>query len=325
MASAMEPHLDPNPDRFAIYPIRHDEIFGMYKRAVACFWTPEEVDLARDLNDWSKLTPPEQHFIQTVLAFFATSDGIVNENLVQNFASEIQTPEARCFYGFQIAMENIHNEMYSIMINTFVRDPNTRDSLFRATENIPAIQRKAQWTLAWCDSRRRTFAERLIAFAIVEGVFFSGAFCAIFWLKQRGLMPGLGFSNELISRDEALHCEFACLIHKQLLSPTSPRRIREILSEAVEIEQEFVRDALPVSLIGMNADLMCQYIEFVADRLLILLEQPRLYEATNPFEWMHTISLRGKTNFFEKRVSEYAKSRVGVPPQDHIFDTNAQF
>jgi len=297
----------------------------MYKQAVACFWTPEEIDLKGDTKDWEALKAPERHFLSHVLAFFAASDGIVNENLLKNFAAEVQLPEARCFYGFQIAMENIHNETYSLLIDTYVRDHTSCTNLLRAIHTHPCIKRKADWALAWCDARRRTFAERLIAFAVVEGIFFSGSFCAIFWMKQRGLMPGLCFSNELISRDEALHCDFACLLHQTLLTPASPLRIRQIVDEAVDIERDFVCDALPVSLIGMNATLMSQYIEFCADRLLVALGQPRLYAVSNPFPWMTTISLQGKTNFFEKRVSEYAKSGVGTHPREQVFDLAADF
>ena len=320
-----EPHLDPNPHHFVVFPIEHCTLWRLYKRAVASFWTPEEVDLSRDHTNWSTLTDNERHFITTILAFFAASNGIVNENLLENFATEVQTPEARCFYGFQVAMENIHNEKYSLLIDTYVRDPQERTRLFQAIETIPCVQRKAQWTLSWCDTRKRTFAERLIAFAVVDGIFFSGSFCAIFWLKKWGLMPGLCFLNELISRDEALHMTFACTLHKELLAPTSPRRIQEIIMEAVEIEQDFVCDALPVDLIGMNSWLMCDYIEFVADRLCIHLEQPLCFHTKNPFEWMHTISLQGKTNFFEKRVGEYAKNGVAVPANEQVFDTEAEF
>jgi ribonucleoside-diphosphate reductase subunit M2 len=302
----------------------------MYKKAEASFWTAEEIDLASDMIDWEfKLTPNERHFISHVLAFFAASDGIVNENLAQNFCTEIQSPEARCFYGFQIAVENIHSETYSLLIDTYIKDPMEKDRLLTAIDTVPCVQKKAKWALKWCNSETASFAERCVAFAAVEGIFFSGSFCAIFWLKKRGLMPGLAFSNELISRDEGLHCDFACLIYSKLINQLSSERITEIVRDAVRIEQEFVSAALPVELIGMNSKLMCQYIEFVADRLLIALQCPKYYNAKNSFEWMEMISLQGKTNFFEKRVGEYAKSGVGSASQGeknhHMFDLNADF
>lgn len=302
----------------------------MYKKAEASFWTAEEIDLASDMIDWEfKLTPNERHFVSHVLAFFAASDGIVNENLAQNFCTEIQSPEARCFYGFQIAVENIHSETYSLLIDTYIKDPMEKDRLLTAIDTVPCVQKKAKWALKWCNSDTASFAERCVAFAAVEGIFFSGSFCAIFWLKKRGLMPGLAFSNELISRDEGLHCDFACLIYSKLINQLSSERITEIIRDAVRIEQEFVSAALPVELIGMNSKLMCQYIEFVADRLLIALQCPKYYNAKNSFEWMEMISLQGKTNFFEKRVGEYAKSGVGSTSQGdknhHMFDLNADF
>jgi ribonucleotide reductase beta subunit family protein with ferritin-like domain len=324
LVRSSEPILTANPNRFVIFPIKDHELWEMYKKAVASFWTPEEIDLQGDAKDWASLNDKERYFITHILAFFAASDGIVNENLVENFASEVQLPEARCFYGFQIMIENVHNETYSLLIDTYVTDQKEKARLFNALEEIPCIKRKAAWTLHWCDARHRTFAERLIAFAAVEGIFFSGAFCAIFWLKQRGLMPGLSFSNELISRDEGMHCDFACLLNKRLLNPASPTRIRGIIDEAVSIEQSFVRDALPVALIGMDRDSMSQYIEFCADRLMVALDQPKMYNATNPFPWMETISLQGKTIFFEKRVSEYAKSNVGATCH-HEFDIGTDF
>ena len=296
----------------------------MYKQAEASFWTAEEIDLASDMKDWDSLSKNERHFVSHVLAFFAASDGIVNENLAMNFATEIQSPEARCFYGFQIAVENIHSETYSLLIDTYIRDPKEKDVLLRAIETVECVQKKATWALQWCDREHASFAERCIAFAAVEGIFFSGSFCAIFWLKKRGLMPGLCFSNELISRDEGLHCDFACLLYSKLMNQLPQERITEIITDAVEIEKEFVRDALPVELIGMNSRLMCQYIEFCADRLLVALQCPKHYAATNPFDWMEMISLQGKTNFFEKRVGEYAKSGVGVE-QNHCFDLDADF
>ena len=285
----------------------------MYKKAEACFWTAEELDLNEDVEHWrNKLKDEERSFITSVLAFFAASDGIVNENLCANFATEVQLPEARCFYGFQIAMENIHSEVYSLLIDTYIQDAQRKDAALRAIDTDPSIARKANWALQWCSSKRASFAERLVAFAVVEGIFFSGSFCAIFWLKKRGLMPGLCTSNELISRDEGLHCDFACLLHSKLQHPCNTRTIHAIVHDAVDIEQQFVDTALRVDLIGMNATLMKQYIEFCADRLVQQLGAPPLYKSTNPFEWMTLISLQGKTNFFEKRVSEYAKAGVGA-------------
>lgn len=296
----------------------------MYKKAEASFWTAEEIDLAGDLKDWQSLTDNERHFVSHILAFFAASDGIVNENLAQNFATEIQSAEARCFYGFQIAVENIHSETYSLLIDTYIKDPKEKANLLNAIDTVDCVQKKAKWALQWCNADNASFAERCIAFAAVEGIFFSGSFCAIFWLKKRGLMPGLCFSNELISRDEGLHCDFACLLYSKLVNKLSTERVTEIISNAVEIEKEFVQDALPVELIGMNSSLMCQYIEFCADRLLVALDCPRFYNATNPFEWMEMISLQGKTNFFEKRVGEYAKSGVGGD-DNHCFDLDTDF
>ena len=277
------------------------------------------------MTDWEKLHKDERHFISTVLAFFAASDGIVNENLAMNFITEVGSLEARFFYGFQIAIENIHSETYSLLIDTYIKNQETKATLLNAIETIPCVQKKAEWALQWCDSRNASFIERVVAFAAVEGIFFSGSFCAIFWLKKRGLMPGLCFSNELISRDEGLHCDFACLLYSKLVNKLPTSRIEEIITNAVEIEKEFVVDALPVSLIGMNGDLMCQYIEFCADRLMAALGCPKHYGAANPFEWMEMISLQGKTNFFEKRVGEYAKSRVGVDQADQVFCLDADF
>ncbi len=309
MTNTIEPILIENKDRFVLFPIKHDEIWGMYKQAEASFWTAEEIDLASDLGDWAnKLTDDERYFIKHVLAFFAASDGIVNENLAINFMNEVQYPEARCFYGFQIMMENIHSETYSLLIDTYIKDPQEKTKLLHAIDTIPCVGKKAEWALRWISNG--TFAERLIAFAAVEGIFFSGSFCSIFWLKKRGLMPGLSFSNELISRDEGLHCDFACLLYSQLAEKLDPQKVTDIIVNAVEIEKEFVTDALPVRLIGMNSTLMCQYIEFVADRLLVSLGCNKHYNATNPFDFMELISLQGKTNFFEKRVAEYQKSGV---------------
>ncbi|KAH0435251.1 hypothetical protein IEQ34_021438 [Dendrobium chrysotoxum] len=305
-----EPLLAPNPDRFCMFPIRYPQIWEMYKKAEASFWTAEEVDLSQDLRHWDQsLTSDERHFVTHVLAFFAASDGIVLENLAGRFMLEVQLPEARAFYGFQIAIENIHSEMYSLLLETYIKDSREKSHLFHAIETVPCVARKAQWALRWIDASN-SFAERILAFACVEGIFFSGSFCAIFWLKKRGLMPGLTFSNELISRDEGLHCDFACLLYSLLNNKLSEDRVREIVSDAVDIEREFVCDALPCALVGMNADLMSQYIDFVADRLLGALGYGKMYDASNPFDWMELISLQGKTNFFEKRVGEYQKASV---------------
>ncbi|CAE6399062.1 ribonucleoside-diphosphate reductase subunit M2 [Rhizoctonia solani] len=312
-----EPLLKESRRRFVLFPIQYHEIWQMYKKAEASFWTAEEMDLSKDLHDWdNKLNDNERHFISHVLAFFAASDGIVNENLVERFSNEVQAAEARCFYGFQIMMENIHSETYSLLIDTYIKEPAQREFLFDAIETIPCIKKKADWALKWISDRRSTFAERLVAFAAVEGIFFSGSFASIFWLKKRGLMPGLTFSNELISRDEGMHTDFACLLFSHLRKRPHPETVRRIIVEAVAIEQEFLTDALPVGLIGMNAKLMCQYIEFVADRLLVALGSPKEYNSTNPFDFMDMISLQGKTNFFEKRVSDYAKAGVKTTSTD---------
>lgn len=306
-----EPILKENPNRFVLFPIKYNEIWQAYKRAEASFWTAEEIDLGKDLHDWEKrMNDDERFFISRVLAFFAASDGIVNENLVERFSGEVGIAEAKCFYGFQIMMENIHSETYSLLIDTYIKDPKEADLLFNAIETIPCIRKKAQWALKWISDRNSTFAERLVAFAAVEGIFFSGSFASIFWLKKRGLMPGLTFSNELISRDEGMHTDFACLLFSHLEHRPSPKIVERIIVEAVNIEQEFLTDALPVSLLGMNAALMRQYIEFVADRLLVSLGNKKVYNATNPFDFMENISLAGKTNFFEKRVSDYQKAGV---------------
>jgi len=313
---AMEPLMRENKQRYVLFPLQYHDIWKMYKQAEASFWPIEEVDLSSDRDDWKKLSEGEQHFIKHVLAFFAASDGIVLENLVGRFMNEIQVPEARCFYGFQIAVENIHSEMYSILIDTYIDDAAEKDRLFNATETIPCVGRKADWAIKWIGSGS-TFAERLVAFAAVEGIFFSGSFCAIFWMKKRGLLPGLTFSNELISRDEGLHCDFACLLYKHLeYTQLSQERIEMIIREAVTIEQEFVCDALPVKLIGMNSAMMRTYIEFCADRLVFNLGHKKIYNVSNPFDFMELISLQGKTNFFEKRVSEYSKAGVGAKPSN---------
>lgn len=304
-----EPILKENKDRFVLFPIRQHEIWKYYKQAEASFWTAEEIDLSQDGKDWDAMNDGERHFIKHVLAFFAASDGIVNENLAEHFVSEVQYTEAKFFYGFQIAIENIHSETYSLLIDTYVKDPKEKDSLFHAIDTMDCVKKKAQWALRWID--KGNFAERLIAFAAVEGIFFSGSFCSIFWLKKRGLMPGLTFSNELISRDEGLHCDFACHLYTQHVVNKLPEQtVIDVIKDAVEIEKEFVTDALPVNLIGMNAELMRQYIEFVADRLLNELIGKKIYGATNPFDFMDMISLKGKTNFFEKRVAEYQKAGV---------------
>ncbi|KAB5595432.1 Ribonucleoside-diphosphate reductase subunit M2 [Ceratobasidium theobromae] len=319
-----EPLLKESRRRFVLFPIQYHEIWQMYKKAEASFWTAEEMDLSKDLHDWdNKLNDNERHFISHVLAFFAASDGIVNENLVERFSNEVQAAEARCFYGFQIMMENIHSETYSLLIDTYIKEPAQREFLFDAIETIPCIKKKAEWALKWISDRRSTFAERLVAFAAVEGIFFSGSFASIFWLKKRGLMPGLTFSNELISRDEGMHTDFACLLFSHLHKRPHPETVRRIVVEAVAIEQEFLTDALPVGLIGMNANLMCQYIEFVADRLLVALGNSKEYHATNPFDFMDMISLQGKTNFFEKRVSDYAKAGVKTTTTDSVNEAQA--
>lgn len=308
--SQIEPILQENKNRFVIFPIKHHDIWEFYKSMEASFWTAEEIDLSQDLNDWNnKLSDDERYFVKHILAFFAASDGIVNENLAENFVNEVQYAEAKFFYGFQIMMENIHSETYSLLIDTYVKDEAEKDELFNALEVFPAIKKKADWALQWIESD--SFAERLIAFAAVEGIFFSGAFCSIYWLKKRGLMPGLTFSNELISRDEGVHCDFAVHLHNHHLVNKVPKeRIRSIIVDALNIEREFITESLPVSLIGMNAVLMTQYLEFVADRLLVELGCDREYNTTNPFDFMDMISLQGKTNFFEKKVAEYQKSGV---------------
>jgi len=310
MSTTIEPILQENKDRFVIFPIQHHDLWEWYKKQEACIWTAEEIDLHQDLADWNnKLNDDEKYFIKHILAFFAASDGIVNENLAENFVNEVQYSEAKFFYGFQIMMENIHSETYSLLIDTYVKDEKEKDILFKAIENFPAIKKKADWALKWIDSP--SFAERLIAFAAVEGIFFSGSFCSIFWLKKRGLMPGLTFSNELISRDEGMHCDYAVHLHTHhIINKVSKERITEIIVDALNIEREFITESLPASLIGMNSKLMTQYLEFVTDRLLVELGCKKVYNSTNPFDFMDMISLQGKTNFFEKRVSEYQKAGV---------------
>ena len=302
--------LKDNPNRFVVFPIQHDDIWQFYKKAEASFWTAEEIDLQQDLVDWEKLTENERYFVKNVLAFFAASDGIVNENLAENFLSEVQYAEAKFFYGFQISMENIHSETYSLLIDTYVKNKEEKDRLFNALDTIPAVKKKAEWALQWIESD--SFAERLIAFAAVEGIFFSGSFCSIFWLKSRGLMPGLSFSNELISRDEALHCDFATHLHNNhVVNKVSKERIKEIIGSALEIEKEFITESLPVSLIGMNSKLMSEYLEYVSDVLLSDLNCEPMFGTKNPFDFMSNIALENKTNFFEKRVGDYSKSGVG--------------
>lgn len=315
--------LKENKDRFVILPINYPRVWEMYKKHEASFWTAEEIDLSGDLKDWNALNDGERHFISHILAFFAASDGIVNENLAVNFMSEVQLPEARCFYGFQIMMENIHSETYALLIDTYIKDAVEKNKLFHAIETIPCVKEKAAWALRWIECG--TFAQRLVAFAAVEGIFFSGSFCSIFWLKKRGLMPGLTFSNELISRDEGLHCEFACLLYGMLKHKLKAEEVYEIIGDAVTIEKQFITDSLPVDLIGMNARLMQQYIEFVADRWLVELGYEKLYHATNPFDFMELISLQGKTNFFEKRVGDYQKAGVLADKQNQAFSLDEDF
>jgi ribonucleoside-diphosphate reductase beta chain len=326
MASqVVEPILLENNNRFVLFPIQHDDIWSFYKRAEASFWTAEEIDLSPDLIDWEKkLNDDERHFVKHVLAFFAASDGIVNENLAENFLSEVQYTEAKFFYGFQITIENIHSETYSLLIDTYIKDTAEKNHLFNAIDTLECVKKKADWALRWIE--KGSFAERLVAFAAVEGIFFSGSFCSIFWLKKRGLMPGLSFSNELISRDEGLHCDFACLLYtKHLINRLPKEQVQQIITDAVEIEKEFILEALPVKLIGMNSDLMSQYIEFVADRLLLELGNEKVYNVSNPFDFMEMISIQGKTNFFEKRVGEYQKAGVLAGKENQTFSLDEEF
>merc|ERR1719254_418131 len=304
-----DPLLMENPRRWVLFPIQYPGIYEMYKKHEASFWTAEEIDLAQDGKDWATLSEKEQHFVKHILAFFAASDGIVLENLASSFSTEIQIPEARAFYGFQIAMENIHSETYSLLIEQYIRDPEEKDRVFDAIHTMPAVEEKAQWAVQWMNDES-SFAERVVAFACVEGILFSGSFCAIYWLKKRGLMPGLTFSNELISRDEGLHAEFACMIYGMLQNPLPEDVVHSIVRGAVDVERRFICEALSCDLIGMNSELMTRYIEFVADRLLTSLGHPKIFESQNPFDWMELISLQGKTNFFEKRVGEYQKAGV---------------
>ncbi len=324
MPESEELLLTENDRNYTIFPIQHDDIWTYYKKAMANFWTPEEVDLSKDYNDFVKLTDNERHFIENILAFFAGSDGIVNENLVERFCSEVKLPEAQFFYGFQIAMENIHSETYSLLIDTYIKNPIKKAKLFNAITTIPSIKKKADWAIRWIGDDS-SFGERCIAFAAVEGIFFSGAFCSIFWLKKRGLMPGLCQSNELISRDEGMHTEFAVLMYKYLRNKPSEERILEIIREAVVIETEFITDSLSCKLIGMNCELMTQYIQYVADRLLQMLNIDKIYNTTNPFDWMELISVQGKTNFFEKRVGEYSNVANPEANSNHTFALDEEF
>lgn len=318
-----EPLLTPCNSRYVMFPIKDNDIWNMYKKQVDCFWVTQEVNLSQDLMDWDKMGPDEKHFIKMILAFFAASDGIVMENLAMRFMNDVQLSEARAFYGFQIAMESIHSEMYSILIDTYVKDSEERDKLFNAIENFDCIHKKANWAKKWISDNRSSFAARLVAFAVVEGIFFSSAFAAIYWIKKRGLMPGLTFSNELISRDEAMHTEFAVLLYNKLERKLSKKRIYDIVQEAVEIEKEFITESIPCRMIGMNAPLMKQYIEFVADRLIVQLGYDKLYNSANPFDFMELISIESKVNFFERTNSEYALANKTI--DENVFEFNSDF
>jgi ribonucleoside-diphosphate reductase beta chain len=320
-----EPLLDPSSERFVLFPIKYPDIWAKYKQHSAVTWFAEEVDLSKDMAHWEKLSDGERHFIKHVLAFFAGSDGIVMENLAVRFMREVQWPEAKLFYSVQNFMEGVHSETYSLLIDTYITDPQEKTTLFQAIKTIPCVQKKADWALAWIDNKDATFATRLVGFAAVEGIFFSGAFCAIFWMKQRGLMPGLTLSNEFIARDEGLHTEFACLLYTKLVNKLSKKEVHKIIRDAVKIEKQFITKSLPCELIGMNAKMMCQYIEFVADRLLIQLGYPKAYSAANPFSFMETISLENKDNFFEKKVSTYGKASVGKDKAEMSFKMDADF
>ena len=311
--------------RYVVFPIQNDKVYEMYKKAVASFWTPEEIDLEKDMTDFNKLTDDERFFIENVLAFFAASDGIVNENLGERFLNEVQIKEAKMFYGFQIAMEDIHGITYSLLIDTYIKDSVKKAKLLNAIETIPSVKKKADWAKKWIEDKDADFGKRVIAFAAVEGIFFSGAFCSIFWLKKRGLMPGLCFSNELISRDEGMHTEFAILMYSMLQNKPSNETVIQIITEAVEIEKEFITESLPCSLIGMNQDLMKQYIEYVSDRLLLMMGIPKIFNVTNPFEWMELISVQGKTNFFEKRVGEYSNAANPNVDNSNDFEIDEDF
>lgn len=321
---SVEELLTETKNRFVIYPIKYDKIWKMFKTAESSFWTAEEIDLSKDIDDWDKLSDNERYFIKHILAFFAASDGIVNENLALRFYNEVKIAEARAFYGFQVAIENIHSELYSLMIDTFIKSNDEKDNLFNAMDTIPCIKKKAEWALKWIEDKDTTFAKRLIAFAVVEGIFFSGAFCSIFWLKERGLMPGLCTSNEFISRDEGLHCEFATLLYSMIKNRLSEEEVSNLIREAVDIEIEFITDAIPCNLLGMNAELMKEYIKFVADRLIVQLGYEKLYNTRNPFPFMDRINLEHKTNFFENRESNYSKANVGQK-NVHEFSIDEEF
>jgi ribonucleoside-diphosphate reductase beta chain len=320
MSKSNEPLLAENPNRYVMFPIEDQEIWQMYKKHMDCFWRAEEIDLSKDLTSWEKLNDNERHFIKMILAFFAASDGIVLENLGQRFMSEVQLPEARAFYGFQIMMENVHSETYSLLIDTYIKEKEEKDKLFKALNNFDCIKKKGDWAIKWINDKRSSFATRLVAFACVEGIFFSGSFCAIYWLKKRGFMPGLTFSNELISRDEGIHTDFAVLLYSKMVKKLSKQKIYEIIKDAVTIEKEFICDALPCRLIGMNSELMSKYIEFVADRLVLQLGYDKIYGTANPFDFMEMISIEGKTNFFEKRVGDYSLS--SDVKKEEVFDLN---
>ena len=321
-----EPILNSENHRYTLFPIKYHHLFSLYKKALASIWTVEELDLSKDINDWNKLNKNEQFFIKNILAFFAGSDGIVLENLGVRFMKEVQIQEATCFYGFQIAMENIHSEMYSLLIDTYIKDSQEKSKLFNAIDNIPCVSKKANWAIKWINDEKSNFATRLVAFACVEGIFFSGSFCAIFWLKKRGLMPGLTASNELISRDEGMHTDFAVALYELLQNKLSYETIKEIVIEAVNIEKEFITESIPCKMIGMNSKLMCEYIEFVADRLIVQLGYEKVYLSKNPFEFMEMISLEGKTNFFERRVTEYSKANVNNDNDNNFeFSLNSAF
>jgi ribonucleoside-diphosphate reductase subunit M2 len=320
--NSQEPLLIENPNRYVMFPIEDQDIWKMYKKQVDCFWRPEEIDFSKDMPDWNKLTKDEKHFIKMVLAFFASSDGIVLENLIGRFTNEVQLPEARAFYSFQAAMENIHSETYSLLIDTYVKERTEKNKLFNAIDNFPCVKKKADWAIKWISDKKSSFAIRLVAFAAVEAIFFSGSFASIYWLKKRGLMPGLTFSNELISRDEGMHTDFAVLLYKKLFKKANKKRVYDLIDEAVQIEKEFICEALPCRLIGMNAESMSIYIEFIADRLLLQLGLEKKYNSRNPFDFMELISIDGKTNFFEKRVSDYSLSSGSKTDDAFVFDNS---
>ena len=318
----LEPLLCENPNRFVMFPLKDMSVWKMYKKMMDCFWRAEEIDFSKDMKHWLSLSENEQYFIKMILAFFAASDGIVLENLGMRFLSEVQLPEARAAYGFQLMMENIHSETYSLLIDTYIKDETEKTKLFQALDNFPCIKKKGDWALKWIQDNRSSFATRLVAFACVEGIFFSGSFCAIYWLKKRGLMPGLTFSNELIARDEGMHTDFAVLLFNKLVKKPKSGKIKELIKDAVEIEKEFILEALPCKLIGMNSKLMSQYIEFVADRLVMQLGYKKIFNTSNPFDFMEMISMEGKTNFFEKRVGDYSLSSGQKNDEAFTFDAD---